>query len=127
MSWKAVRGHDRLVAAFQEVIRRGRLAHAYLFVGPAGVGKQRFAVELAKALLCEAPGAQRKLDACDTCPACVQVTTGTHPDFRASDAERNHQYISTLAHVESQRAGSDTEVTLYRFRQPLHEKYSNRI
>ena len=55
MSWKRVHGHDALVLAFQRVIRRQRLAHAYLFTGPPGVGKKLFAVELAKTLLCEAP------------------------------------------------------------------------
>ena len=38
MSWARVRGHDRLVQSFQKVIRRGMLGHAYLFVGPEGVG-----------------------------------------------------------------------------------------
>src|SRR6266852_3375070 len=53
MSWQHIRGHDSLIGAFDQVVRRGRLAHAYLFVGPAGVGKRLFADELAKALLCE--------------------------------------------------------------------------
>ncbi len=81
MSWNRVRGHDVLIQAFQRVIRRDRLAHAYLFTGPPGVGKKLFAIELAKTLLCEGPDADKKLDACDVCPACLQVEAGTHPDF----------------------------------------------
>jgi DNA polymerase-3 subunit delta' len=61
-------------------VRLGRLAHAYLFSGPAGLGKRLFAEELGKALLCEAP-ARVRLEACDRCPACVQVAAGTHPDY----------------------------------------------
>jgi DNA polymerase-3 subunit delta' len=64
---------------FEHAVRRNRLAHAYLFAGPAGVGKRLFAQELAKALLCEAPPAGR-LEACDRCPACLQVEAETHPD-----------------------------------------------
>jgi DNA polymerase-3 subunit delta' len=84
MSWQRVRGHDAQVESFRRAVRRGRLAHAYLFTGPAGVGKRLFAVELAKALLCEsAPSdpANSPLDACDRCPACIQVEAETHPDF----------------------------------------------
>lgn len=81
MSWQGIRGHDAVVAAFTRAVQRGRLAHAYLFAGPAGVGKRLFAGELAKALLCErAPPADR-LEACDQCPSCAQVRAGTHPDF----------------------------------------------
>jgi DNA polymerase-3 subunit delta' len=70
------------VHAFDDAVRRGRLAHAYLFTGPIGVGKHLFARELGKALLCEAPPGPR-LEACDTCAACLQVEAGTHPDFLA--------------------------------------------
>jgi len=80
VSWKRVRGHDVLVGAFERAVRRGRLAHAYLFAGPPGVGKRLFASELAKTLLCEDPPAGR-FDSCDRCPACVQVDAGTHPDY----------------------------------------------
>ena len=83
MSWKRVRGHEAQVEAFARAVRRGRLAHAYLFVGPPGVGKRLFAVELARALLCEARRADR-FEACDQCPACAQVEVGTHPDFFAA-------------------------------------------
>src|SRR5262245_62029222 len=82
MSWATIQGHDGLKAAFQEAIRRGRLAHAYLFVGPHGVGKKRFAIEMAKCLLCDQTDAARRLDACDACPSCVQIVAGTHPDYQ---------------------------------------------
>jgi DNA polymerase-3 subunit delta' len=87
VSWKKVKGHGHLVQAFDRVVRRGRLAHAYLFTGPAGIGKRLFAQELAKALLCEATdrgqGGEKGLllEACDRCPACLQVEAGTHPDY----------------------------------------------
>jgi DNA polymerase-3 subunit delta' len=81
MAWQRVRGHESLAEAFRRAVRRGRLAHAYLFTGPPGVGKYLFAVELAKALLCEGPGETGELDACDRCPSCVLVEASTHPDF----------------------------------------------
>jgi DNA polymerase-3 subunit delta' len=80
LAWQRIRGHDALVEGFRRAVQRGRLAHAYLFTGPAGVGKRLFALELAKALLC-AKAAEGSLQACDHCPSCVQVEAGTHPDF----------------------------------------------
>jgi DNA polymerase-3 subunit delta' len=83
VSWNKVRGHDALVEGFRRAVARGRLAHAYLFTGPVGVGKRLFAVELAKSLLCD-NAAEGSLQACDRCPSCVQVEAGTHPDFFTS-------------------------------------------
>jgi DNA polymerase-3 subunit delta' len=80
VSWQRILGHDNLVEAFDRVIKRGRLAHAYLFVGPPGVGKRLFADELAKALLCEGR-LNGRLEACDQCPSCRQAEAGTHPDI----------------------------------------------
>jgi DNA polymerase-3 subunit delta' len=80
VSWQRVRGHEALVQLFGRVVQRGRLAHAYLFTGRRGIGKRLFAEELANALLCEA-SPEASLEACDRCPACVQVAAGTHPDF----------------------------------------------
>jgi len=80
MSWERVRGHDRQIQLFAQARERGRLAHAYLLVGPPGIGKRLFAGELARALLCENP-VPGKLEGCDRCPGCIQVLAGTHPDF----------------------------------------------
>jgi len=79
MSWDRIRGHDAVRRQFETAFRRGRLGQAYLFVGPAGVGKRMTATELGKALLCESP--PRPLAACDRCQACVLVGAGTHPDL----------------------------------------------
>jgi DNA polymerase-3 subunit delta' len=81
MSWDRVRGHAAARQTFQTAAARGRLGQAYLLVGPEGVGKRRFARELARALLCERPA--EPLAACDCCPACAQVQAGTHPDLHA--------------------------------------------
>jgi DNA polymerase-3 subunit delta' len=81
MSWSQILGHADRVEAFRQIVARGRLAHAYLFVGPPGVGKRRFAQELAKALLCEKPKPQGTLEACDQCAGCHLVDASTHPDL----------------------------------------------
>ncbi len=60
-------------------IQVGRLAHAYLFLGPEGVGKASTARALAAVLNCEAPLADG--DACGACPSCVRLAAGSHPDY----------------------------------------------
>ena len=97
MAWDGIRGHEALVRAFEQAWRRGRLAHAYLFVGPPGVGKRLFARELGKALLCEDPPAGR-LEACGKCPSCALVDADTHPDLflLSRPEEKNELGINAL-------------------------------
>jgi DNA polymerase-3 subunit delta' len=80
VSWQQVKGHNALAKAFERVVHRGRLAHAYLFTGPSGIGKRLFALELAQALLCEA-SPEGRLEACGRCAACALVRSGNHPDL----------------------------------------------
>ena len=53
--------------------------HAYIFLGPDGIGKRTLAREAAKGLLCSRPDEN---GACDTCGCCHYFDGGTHPDFR---------------------------------------------
>lgn len=76
MGWSRIIGHEGVVARFRETLGRGRLSHAYLFVGPDGIGKELFALELAKAVQC----ANGPAEACDRCPACQKTEHGNHPD-----------------------------------------------
>lgn len=78
--WGTLRGHERQRELFEQAYRRQRMAHAYLFVGPEGIGKRRFATALAQSLFCERRSADR-LAACGECPSCIQVQAGTHPDL----------------------------------------------
>lgn len=91
MNWERIQGHDALIAGFRRVVERGRLAHAYLFVGPDGVGKKLFATELARALLCESPPGP--LQSCGACSSCPLVDAETHPDFvLARRPEDKHEF-----------------------------------
>lgn len=91
MSWEHIKGHDALIAGFRRVVQRRRLAHAYLFVGPEGVGKKLFAIELARALLCESP--RDECVACGECSSCALVDADTHPDLTiARRPEEKHEF-----------------------------------
>jgi DNA polymerase-3 subunit delta' len=91
MSWRRVLGHDANVAALASAWKRGRLGHAYLFVGPGGVGKHTFAIELAKTVLCE--NRRDQFDACDRCASCHLVDSRTHPDlFMVKRPEDKHEF-----------------------------------
>jgi DNA polymerase-3 subunit delta' len=96
VSWQHIKGHDVQRQAFVHAVQRGRLAHAYLFCGPPGIGKRLFARELGKALLCENAGPN--LEACDQCESCTLVRAGNHPDFFAvaRPEDKNEMPIDTL-------------------------------
>jgi DNA polymerase-3 subunit delta' len=79
VSWLGIHGHDALRDAFVRAVERDRLGHSYLFVGPEGVGKKRFALALAQSISCLQP--QGTLLPCGTCSACVQVQSATYPDL----------------------------------------------
>lgn len=79
MPWHGILGHDQLVERFRHALVQRRLASSFLFCGPAGIGKRTFALKLIQSLLCsERP--ETALDPCETCPACLQVQAGSHPD-----------------------------------------------
>lgn len=95
MSFASIRGQDRAVGTLRRALDRGRLAHALIFAGPAGVGKRTTARALAAALLCpNAPGA-----GCGTCDDCHLVATGAHPDLFVEDLERAREEKATATRL----------------------------
>lgn len=78
--WKVV-GHDRGLSLFQKALSRGTLAHAYLIVGPAGIGKETFAREVTRAALCTGPQEGLGTSPCDQCTSCRLALARTHPDI----------------------------------------------
>jgi DNA polymerase-3 subunit delta' len=78
--WQGIIGHDDVVERFRRTLTAGRLASTYLLVGPPGVGKKRFALELAHALLCT-ESAESDLQHCGLCDSCRMFVAGNHPDL----------------------------------------------
>jgi DNA polymerase III subunit delta' len=77
--FRDILGQERVLGYLKAALSRGRLAHAYLFLGPEGVGKESVARALAAALNCAEPLGDG--DACGQCPSCKRLAAGTNPDF----------------------------------------------
>ena len=72
-------GHAKPLESIRAALANGRLHHAYLFVGPEGVGKHTIARALAQAVHCsELTG-----DYCGRCVNCASIIDGNHPDVRS--------------------------------------------
>ena len=78
--WHGIEGHDDVVERFRRTLKRDRLASTYLFVGPPGIGKRRFALQLAHGLLCSQSN-DASLEACGHCESCRLFAAGNHPDL----------------------------------------------
>ncbi|HEY40813.1 MAG TPA: DNA polymerase III subunit delta' [Dehalococcoidia bacterium] len=77
--WDLV-GQDRVVSLLQRSLETGSLAHAYLLVGPAHVGKMTLALNLAQAVNCEGTGPP-----CGECASCQRIADGKHADIQVID------------------------------------------
>jgi DNA polymerase-3 subunit delta' len=78
--WQGIQGHDEIVERFRGTLAAGRLASTYLFVGPEGVGKRKFALKLAQALLCTESD-EASLEPCGRCSSCLMCQSLNHPDL----------------------------------------------
>lgn len=82
----AVVGQDPVTRTLRNALASGRVAHAYLFTGPRGVGKTTTARLLAKALACTA---RTGPEACGACPSCRDFVSGAPVDVMEIDAASN--------------------------------------
>ncbi len=78
MSFAQILGEERAVAIVRNALRQDRIPHAYLFVGPEGVGKRLCALTLAKALNCLSP--PEPAECCEQCSSCMKINSGNHAD-----------------------------------------------
>jgi DNA polymerase-3 subunit delta' len=86
MSIRQIFCQEQAITALQRALAAERIAHAYIFAGPEGVGKFTTAREWAKLLLCrdklqESDRNGQFFDSCGRCPSCKAFENQIHPDF----------------------------------------------
>jgi len=82
-------GQEHVTRTLANAIRTGRLAHAFLFCGPRGVGKTTTARILAKCLNCETANDGPVADPCNECATCQEIASGRSLDVLEIDGASN--------------------------------------
>lgn len=85
-SFEEVLGQEQVIKTLQNAIRYDRIAHAFIFSGPRGVGKTSVARIMAKAMNCETGPTQTP---CNVCTNCREITEGISMDVREIDGASN--------------------------------------
>jgi len=91
-------GHKEVVGKLKNAIRSGRVANAYIFSGPVGVGKEFVAINFAKALNCLSDGE----DSCDECISCRKIDDGNHADVMVIRPEGTRLKIDQMRSLQRQ-------------------------
>ncbi|MBZ0265907.1 DNA polymerase III subunit gamma/tau [bacterium] len=96
--WRPVKfsevvGQEHVTRTLQRAISRGRVAHAYLFTGPRGVGKTTTARLLAKAINCKNPvqSETEGFEPCNDCDTCSDIAGGNALDVIEIDGASNNK------------------------------------
>ena len=96
MTFDTVVGQSALTTTLKNAVKSGKLAHAYLFCGPRGVGKTTCARIFAKAINCQNPTADG--EACNECESCQSFNEQRSLNIFELDAASNNsvEHIKTL-------------------------------
>ncbi|MCM2263736.1 MAG: DNA polymerase III subunit delta' [Desulfuromonadales bacterium] len=94
MTFAQIIGHERQKDILRRALAGGRLAHAYLFAGPEGVGKRLMALAVARTLFCE----QRT--GCGECAACRKLDHRNHPDLHVLEPDGSSIKIEQVRAIQ---------------------------
>lgn len=87
--WNII-GHEAAVSFLKRSLEKGTIAHAYLFVGPAHIGKMALAINLAQAVNCTAH--ERP---CSVCDSCRRISENKHADIQIIKLEQGDEASET--------------------------------
>ena len=93
-------GHQHIIEQLQRTVASDRIAGAYLFVGPTGVGKETVARYFAQLIFCQQDAQPPTV--CGTCLACRKVDSGNHPDLRFIRPEGSLLRIGQIRELQKQ-------------------------
>ena len=90
-TWQPYPWQHLLWQGLVDRLQAGRLPHALLLSGPAGLGKRHFADSFSRAMLCDSP--LEDGSACGRCRGCLLVAAGSHPDYLRVEPEEEGKGI----------------------------------
>ena len=96
--WDKLIGHREQVRELTTLLREGRLPHALLFTGTAGIGKKLCGQILAAAILCGHDDAP-----CGVCDNCRAMAAGTHPDYYELAPEARNKSVTRYIDINAIR------------------------
>lgn len=98
MIFSGILGHETQKSILNRALAGNRIAHAYLFTGPEGVGKQLLAVALARAIFCQDG------TGCGECPSCRKVEHRNHPDLHLIEPDGSSIKIDQIRALQRELA-----------------------
>jgi DNA polymerase-3 subunit gamma/tau len=101
MTFDSVVGQSALTTTLKNAVKSGKLAHAYLFCGPRGVGKTTCARIFAKAINCQTP--TQEGEACNECESCKAFNEQRSYNIFELDAASNNSVENIKALMEQTR------------------------
>ena len=84
-------GQEHVVRTLRHAIESGRVANAYLFIGPRGIGKTTLSRIFAKALNCQHPDGATSVEPCGKCVNCEEIAAGRSLDVVELDAASHNK------------------------------------
>ena len=96
MPFNDIVGHKTPIRILRSMIQTGKIPHAFIFFGVAGIGKRTTAVSFVKAVNCM----ELDDDFCGTCVSCQKVERGVHPDFFCVEPEKKVIKIEQIRTVQ---------------------------
>ena len=105
-SFESLVGQENIARTLKNSIKRGQLAHAYLFCGPRGVGKTSTARIFAKTINCMNPGPD--MEPCGQCESCLSFAEGRSYCIHELDAASNNGVDDIKALIDQVRIPPQT-------------------
>ena len=93
-------GHEQIIEQLEHTVASDRIAGAYLFVGPSGVGKETVARYFAQLIFCQQE--TQPPTACGTCLACRKMDSGNHPDLQIIRPDGSTLKIGQIRELQKQ-------------------------
>lgn len=99
MNFDGIVGQKEIIKSLENAVLNDKVAHAYIFTGPEGIGKRTVAEDFAGVLVCSGTNGGR---ACGSCICCQMFQNGSNPDFHMIEADGGSIGVEDIRGIQSE-------------------------